>query len=109
MPTIQKNSLFESKMNKYKLRAECSSDIVEFISKSHSNISSLKMKRWNGFPDVEIVFRTNLESAEIIDILNEIEDSHIMIRSLIKIKYYNIFASWMQRINSLSKRKEWKS
>lgn len=73
----------------YKLRAECSKDVLNFLNKTHNEISSLKMIRdGGGFPDVEFEFETKLSLNKIFSILHGIEDTHVMRQTIKPIEEY---------------------
>ena len=69
-------------MNKYKFRAECSHDVVEFIIKIRTQLINFKMDSVPGFPDVEFEFETELRLDKIITVLKSIGDSHVMYQTV---------------------------
>ena len=78
-------------INIYKFRAECQIDVIRFLNK-HSNTFSkiiiIKDKRSN---DCEVEIESSLKYSEIINIMRQIPDSHIMIQTLnSKLKYTGI-------------------
>lgn len=74
---------------KYKLRAECSQDILNFLEKSGNQMMSFKMTREDlTFPDAEFEFETKLTLDEIILILKGIIDSHVMYQTVKPISEY---------------------
>ncbi len=72
----------------YKLRAECSHDVAEFIQKSHGQMKNFKMERDKLFPDVVFKFESDLPLNKIILTLRDIEDSHVMYQTVKPIKQY---------------------
>ena len=72
----------------YKLRAECSNDVVQFIQNAHSQMTNFKMQKDKELPDVEFEFETELALDEIILTLKEIEDSHVMYQTVKPIDEY---------------------
>ncbi len=75
-------------MNTYKLRAECSQDVAEFIQNVHSQLKSFKMIKDDELPDVYFEFETELALDEIILTLKDIEDSHVMFQTVQPIEKY---------------------
>jgi hypothetical protein len=74
---------------KYKLRAECSHDIAQFIANSHGDFIMFEMGRpIKGLPDVDFVFESKLKKKDIIKRLKEIEGSHVMYQTVEKINKY---------------------
>lgn len=73
---------------KYKLRAECSYDLTLFINLCHNILSQFSMIKMNQIPDVEFEFTTDLSIIEVIDYLETLEDSHVMIETLKAIDSY---------------------
>lgn len=68
---------------RYKLRAECKSDVVLFIQSVFTQLDNFQMTSIeNSIPDVEFEFETDLASDEIIFTLQAIPDSHVMIETL---------------------------
>lgn len=77
-----------SKTMKYKLRAECSNDVAQFIMKAHSQMTNFKMQKDEELPDVEFDFETELAIDEIIMTLQDIDDSHVMYQTVQPIDKY---------------------
>ena len=73
---------------KYKLRAECSNDVVLFIQNTHSQMLNFSMVKYPELPDVDFEFETELALEEIILILKDIEDSHVMYQTVKPIEEY---------------------
>jgi len=71
---------------KYKLRAECMADVVQFIEIADINNTSFKRKGMT--PDVEFMFNTNMSLPQIIEKIKLISDSHVMYQTVQPIKYY---------------------
>ena len=72
----------------YKLRAECSNDVMKFIEKAHGHMENFKMERDKQFPDVDFEFESKLNLDEIILILRDIDDGHVMVQTVKPIKEY---------------------
>lgn len=68
-------------MKKYKLRAECMSDVIDFLIEIQSQLKSFTVTKDNELPDCELEFETELELDEIIFTLQDLEDSHVMYQS----------------------------
>lgn len=66
----------------YKLRAECSNDVMRFIENAHGHMEGFKMERDKRFPDVDFEFESNLNLEEIISILRLIDDGHVMVQTV---------------------------
>jgi len=66
----------------YKLRAESTTDVVNFIKTAHELLINFKLESAPLTPDVYFEFETDLSLDEIILILKEIEDSHVMYQTL---------------------------
>lgn len=73
---------------KYKLRAECSQDVVNFLNNVHSQLSSFKMIKDTDFPDVEFEFETDLDFEEILRAMLFLDDAHVMLQTVEKIDKY---------------------
>lgn len=79
---------------KYKLRAECSRDVLNFIQAANDCMSTFNMTRINDplsnrMPDVAFEFEIDLELSEVIDLLKTIPDSHIMYETVEPIEQYD--------------------
>lgn len=73
----------------YKLRAECSQDVINFIANAHSQMHTFSMiKEDPSFPDCELIFETELELDEIILTLKDIDDSHVMYQTVKRLTEY---------------------
>jgi hypothetical protein len=75
-------------MMKYKLRAECSNDVAQFIMNAHSQMTKFKMQKDKELPDIEFEFETELALDEIIMTLQDIDDSHVMYQTVQPIEKY---------------------
>jgi hypothetical protein len=73
---------------KYKLRAECSKDVVGFLNNVHSQLSSFSLIKDKELPDVEFEFETDLALDEIILILKDLDDAHVMYQTVKLIDEY---------------------
>lgn len=67
---------------RYKLRAECKSDVVLFIQSVFTQLTNFQMTPIKDVPDVHFEFETDLAADEIKFCLEAIPDSHVMIESL---------------------------
>lgn len=79
----------------YKMRAECSLDIIKFISKMDDGLKDFSMERWedeNGipFPDVDFTFTCWEDPGldNIKKIIYEIEDGHVMVETVQPLELY---------------------
>lgn len=72
----------------YKLRAECSNDVLLFVALCGTKLTNFSMKEWEGYPDVDFVFTTDLSITEIINLMKTIDDSHVMIETVRPINEY---------------------
>lgn len=73
---------------KYKLRAECVMDILRIIEVAGIHMTYLKMVKHKDLPDTEFEFEIDLELSEIITILKNIPDSHVMYQTVKPIGQY---------------------
>lgn len=83
----------------FKMRAEYSHDIMEFLKKAFGAMQSFNFQKdqndrnnslpvFFGFPDCEIDFTTHATLLQILKILNDIPDSHVMYQTLKPIEDY---------------------
>lgn len=80
-------------MKEYKLRSECLMDIVAFVNvllnlEGGSKIRIKAIDSISSIPDMEMTFSTILSKSEIISLLSDIDDSHVMIETLQPIELY---------------------
>ena len=68
-------------LNHFKLRAECFQDVLILIDKLNKNLYGFRIER-DFLPDVEFEFITNLTLDEILAILDNQVDSHVMMETL---------------------------
>lgn len=73
-------------MNHYKLRAECVFDVSLMIAAILP--SYVKMQSHAIYPDTVVEFKSTLSLGEIWDLLNEIEDGHVMAETVQLIELY---------------------
>lgn len=73
---------------KYKLRAECIMDITRIIDVAGVHMNNFKMDKHKDLPDAEFEFDIDLELSEIIAILKNIPDSHVMYETVKPIEEY---------------------
>jgi len=62
----------------YKLRAECLNDALLLIDKMPNNVWGMRIEQWGPMPDVEFEFKSRLTLDEILAILSNQVDSHVM-------------------------------
>ena len=72
---------------KYKFRAECSNDVVQFITNTRNKLYNYNMQTIQA-PDVEFEFETKMELHEIIAILMNITDGHVMYQTVQPLEKY---------------------
>ena len=65
----------------FKLRAECFDDAL-FLFKRLPVVWGIKLIQWGPMPDFELEFKTKITSEEILAILEEHEDAHVMMDTL---------------------------
>ena len=68
-------------LNHFKLRAECFQDVLILIDKLNKNLYGFRIER-DFLTDVEFEFITNLTLDEILAILDNQVDSHVMMETL---------------------------
>jgi hypothetical protein len=67
----------------YKLRAECSQDISNFISKEHSKMLTFSMlKTAIEDQECEFIFEMDESLSEIVLSLQKIENAHVMYQTV---------------------------
>jgi len=81
--------------NKFKFRAECLNDIIEFQNNLMDNKMIIRPMRWNLkyinhflFPDVECDLEINLGIDEVREIMKLQLDSHVMIQTINDLENY---------------------
>jgi hypothetical protein len=83
-----KKGSFEIINSQYKFRAECFHDVMEFQNVLHKRrdlpiyIWKFKYERVGIFPELDCEFETNITEQQILDLMNEIDDSHMMSTTL---------------------------
>lgn len=78
-------------MSVYKLRAECLPDVVQFIENTNKRgtmITNYKIEKDKLVSDVYFEFELKLTIPEIIDILQNQKDSHVMYQTVNPIDKY---------------------
>ncbi len=75
-------------MKKYKLRAECTADILLFIPMILSRVKSFTLLPLDLSPDIEFEFTLDATLDEILDCLRYIDDGHVMYQSVQPIEQY---------------------
>lgn len=71
---------------KYKLRAECQNDIDQLFKKI--KVSHVFIESENRFPDVYVEFTSEKSIGDIINIMHQIDNSHVMIETIETIEKY---------------------
>ena len=83
---MKKNRLLENKNQgkgtTYKLRAECSQDVSSFIAKAHMQMQTFSMIKIDYLQDCEFVFESNLTLNEIVYVLKDLVDCHVMYQTV---------------------------
>ena len=81
--------------NKFKFRAECLNDIIEFQNNLMDSKMIIRPMRWNLnyinhflFPDVECDLEINLGIDEVREIMKLQLDSHVMIQTINDLENY---------------------
>ena len=67
---------------KYKLRAECNHDIDAFLGNNNQAVSILNRTMLGDMGDVELVFESTHSKDELIAILKNQSDAHVMVQTL---------------------------
>lgn len=75
-------------MKKYKLRAECTQDILLFIGMIIDRVKSFSMLPMPEVPDVEFEFTLDATLEELLDCLQYIDDGHVMYQTVQPIEQY---------------------
>ena len=75
-------------MGIFKFRAECLQDIFAFIQGCQWHVSEVKIETIDCGPDVEMEFDTDLSIDELLPIIQQIEDGHVMADTLTTSKEY---------------------
>lgn len=73
---------------KYQFRAECRHDAERFYEENSEAIANLTITPWEGFPDVDVTFESHLELNEIIELMKDIDDGHVMYQTVKPIDEY---------------------
>jgi len=68
-------------MNRFKFRAETSYDVCNFIYKVEHDQMEIHIKFF-AIPDVEVTLVTDKTKEEVIELMLEVDDSHVMIETL---------------------------
>ena len=68
-------------MNRFKFRAETSYDVCNFIYKIEHDQMEIHIKFF-AVPDVEVTLVTDKTKEEVIELMLEVDDSHVMIETL---------------------------
>ena len=72
----------------YKLRAECLNDALLLIDKMPNNVWGMRIEQWGTMPDVEFEFKSRLTLDEILAVLSNQVDSHVMMDTLRPLEEY---------------------
>jgi len=73
---------------KYKFRAECAEDAYRFEAKNRDAILNMQITPTEGIPDVEVTIDCELKKSEIILLMKEIADGHVMYQTVLPINEY---------------------
>lgn len=73
-------------MISYKLRAECTVDVSRFVEAVHPD--TMTMKKHKLLPDCVVEFTSQLSLSEIINLMSEIPDGHVMIETVATAQFY---------------------
>ena len=71
-----------NKTTRYKLRAECKQDIDVFIGNNNPAVSILNSKSLGDMGDVELEFESTHSKDQLIAILKNQSDGHVMLQTL---------------------------
>lgn len=80
--------LDEPGMKRYKFRAECSKDAMQFFIEIGDAAKNFKIQNMGNIPDVEVEFDSELSLSEIIDEMKALDDSHVMAETVQSIEKY---------------------
>lgn len=73
-------------MKEYKFRAECLTDfmnlLIRFDYKNHKVPCEYVIRSIESFPDIEVELRVDLEKVKLMSIMDEVEDGHVMWRTV---------------------------
>lgn len=73
---------------RYKLRAECSHDVLQFLKNAIPWLSWFAMTANKCTPDVEFEFETNMTYSNILSIIESIDDAHVMYQTVNPVELY---------------------
>ena len=73
---------------RFKLRAECFQDVVEFINKVPKKVWQIKVEQEDFLPDMVFEFSSEMTLQEIILVLSKIQDGHVMMDTINPIEKY---------------------
>ena len=77
--------------SQFKFRAECQTDVVEFLRTAHAvcrrattHVFVAVVEWGSGFPlpDVTVTIRTNLPLFEVRNMMESVPDGHVMVETL---------------------------
>lgn len=82
-------------MKKYKFRAEVIVDVANLIHVAADHCEMTKEKfcidsvlREDPYPDVDVVFQSNIPYTTLLKLFKEVKDGHVMAESLSEIQNY---------------------
>ena len=87
-PNLNDWQLRQKNPQRFKFRAECVNDIIEFINAVPKPIWMVNLQQQDSFPDATFEFTCDLNLKEILFILYEIPDGHVMMDTLNPIENY---------------------
>lgn len=68
-----------------KFRAECYNDVEKLLNLllQKDDLKSFNIFHWKGYPDVTVLIETKVyDRKQVIEIMKQLEDSHIMQRTI---------------------------
>lgn len=70
------------KNKRYKFRAECLQDVVDFINLTIGEIQNLEIYNDPDYPDTRLTFDTSRDKNYLLSVIKKIEDGHVMAETL---------------------------
>lgn len=76
-------------MKKYKFRAECTQDVINLaLLLDGKDVESLTIKTMSIGSDVEAVIISNIPYMDIIEMMRQVSDGHVMAQTIKPIQEY---------------------
>lgn len=85
------------KHTRYKFRAECLQDVVDFINLTIGKIQNLEIYHDPDYPDTRLTFDTSLDKESLLLIIDKIEDGHVMSDTLELLSEYTGKRKYLNR------------